>query len=52
LGMQPHDQDALRPVMLNIPRVRLAKPSCQPELVPPGGPIAGSREAGRIDEGL
>jgi len=52
LGMQPHDQDALRSVMLPITHGRFANPSGQPELMPPGGPIAGPGEAGRIDDGL
>ncbi len=52
LGMEALDQDAFRAVMLNIPRIGLAKPACQPELLPPGGSIAGPGEAGRIDEGL
>ena len=52
MGMEAPDQEAFRAVMLNIPRIRLAKPAGQPELLPTGGLVAGSVEAGRIDERL
>ncbi len=50
--MQTSDQDAFRAVMLHIARIGFAKPSGQPELLPAGGLVVGSVEAGRIDEGL
>jgi len=52
LRMQTPDQDAFRAVMLHILRIGLAKPSGQPQLVPPGGLVTGPGKAGRIDEGF
>ena len=52
LRMQTPDQDAFRAAMLNILRIGLAKPSGQPKLLPASGLVAGSSEAGRIDEGF